>query len=290
MTVVEEGAVRARMTVVLGLLLVCGCGTPTVLTDVDPVPSPYDGPMRVKQDFADEAGVLVRSGAAGRALECDGKPYAGGGGDYDGGLESVQDDAPAALEDYFDNEGWDGRWPDDGYQVEREDDDRVLLSWDVDQRTKVAFILADGITDYAGNRGWGVESWAQCNAAELGADEIDDLGIEIWEDADGNRVPTTDVTSFPGAEHCDWQDVTFLMLGGERKGRQFLRDLDGELADQTRTTYDGSATLPDTARDTGFHRDGRELWVSRDAAYLVDRSDPGDVERWPAAKEPIFCA
>ena len=47
------------------------------------------------------------------------------------------------------------------------------------------------------------------------------------------------------------------MLGGERKGRQFLRDTTGELADLTRTTYDGSATLPDGARDTGYQRDGR---------------------------------
>ncbi len=275
MTVVGEGtAVRAAVTAVLGMLLLCGCGTATVLSDADPVPSPYDGPMR-----------------AGKALECDGKPYAHGAGDYGGGLEDVQDDATAALEDYFESEGWGGRWPDDGYRVEREADDRVLLSWDVDQRTKVAFVVADGITDYLGHRGWGVETWAQCNAAELTEDEIEDLGVQIWEDADGNRVPTTEITSFQGADHCDWQDITFLMLGGERKGRQFLRDVDGELADLTRTTYDGSATLPDDARDTGFRREGRELWVTRDAAYLVELSDPADVERWPApSKGPIFCA
>ena len=175
----------------------------------------------------------------------------------------MQDDATAAVEDYFDNEGWGGRWPDDGYRVEREGDDRVLLSWDVDQRTKVAFIVADGITDYRGDRGWGVETWAQCDAAELTEDELADLGVQIWEDADGHRIPTTDVTSFQGAEHCDWQDITFVMLGGERKGRQFLRDVDGELADLTRTTYDGSATLPDGARDTGYHREGREALGDR---------------------------
>jgi len=275
MTVVGEGtAVRAAVTAVLGMLLLCGCGTATVLSDADPVPSPYDGPMR-----------------AGKALECDGRPYAHGAGDYGGGLEEVQDDATSALEDYFDSEGWHGRWPDDGYRVERETDDRVLLSWDVDQRTKVAFVLADDITDYLGHRGWGVETWAQCNVAELSEDELDDLGVQIWQDANGHRVPTTEVTSFQGADHCDWQDITFVMLGGERKGRQFLRDVDGELADLTRTTYDGSATLPDDARDTGFQREGRELWVAKDAAYLVKLSDPSDVERWPApSRGPILCA
>ena len=156
MTVVGEGtAVRSAVTVVLGVLLLCGCGTSTGRSDADPVGSPYDGPAR-----------------AGKALECDGKPYAHGSGDYGGGLEEVQDDADAALEDYVDSEGWDGRWPDDGYRVEREAVDRVLLSWDVDQRTKVAFVVADGIKDYLGHRGWGVETWAQCDPAELSADEI----------------------------------------------------------------------------------------------------------------------
>lgn len=46
--------------------------------------------MSLPADYADKATVLERSGAAGRALECDGMPYSGGGGDYvDGGLESV---------------------------------------------------------------------------------------------------------------------------------------------------------------------------------------------------------
>ena len=275
MTVVGEGtAVRAAVTAVLGVLLLCGCGTASVLSDADPVPSPYDGPL-----------------GAGRALECDGKPYAHGAGDYGGGLEEVQDDATAALENYVDNEGGDGRWPDDGYRVESEGDDRVLLSWDVDRRTKVAFVVADGIKDYRGHRGWGIETWAQCDSAELPEDVTEEMGVQIWEDGGGHRVPTTEVTSFQGADHCDWQDITFLMLGGERKGRQFLRDVDGELADLTRTTYDGTATLPGDARATGFRREGRVLWVTRDAAYLVRLSDPADVERWPApSRGPILCA
>jgi hypothetical protein len=275
MTVVGEvTAVRAAVTAVLAMLLLCGCGTASVRSDAEPVGSPYDGPAR-----------------AGTALECDGTPYAHGAGDYGGGLEEVQDDAEAALQDYLASEGWAGRWPDDGYRVEREGVDRVLLSWDVDRRTKVAFVVADGIEDYLGHRGWGVETWAQCNAAELPEDQTEHLGVQVWEDADGHRVPTTEIVSFAGAEHCDWQDITFLMLGGERKGRQFLRDATGELAHLTRTTYDASATLPDDARDTGYQRDGRELWVASDAAYLVELSDRSDVERWPTpSKGPIFCA
>jgi hypothetical protein len=42
----------------------------------------------------------------------------------------------------------------------------------------------------------------------------------------------------------------------------------------------------------GWRRDGRQLWLSHDeqAASLVDIDDPYDVERRPAAKEPIMCA
>ena len=228
---------------------------------------------------------------AGKALECDGKPYAHGAGDYGGGLEEVQDDATAALEDYFDNEGWGGRWPDDGYRVEREGDDRVLLSWDVDQRTKVAFVVADGITDYLGHRGWGVETWAQCNAAELTEDELEDLGVQIWEDA---RRP-------PGPDDGDHLVP----------GRRALR-LAGHHVPDARRRTEGTAVPPRRRRrarrpdphdvrrlrDAAGRRPGHRVPArgpgalgDRDAAYLVELSDPADVERWPApSKGPIFCA
>ena len=63
------------------------------------------------------------------------------------------------------------------------------------------------------------------------------------------------------------------------------------LAQYLSTTYLGDASLPGDAEDTGFHRDGRELWLvpSREAAYLVDLDDPADVERWPASTQPIGC-
>ena len=97
--------------------------------------------------------------------------------------------------------------PDDGYRVERVDGDRVLLSYDVGDRTRVAAVVRDGITDYNDDTGWGVESWSSCDPVELGADVAEDLGFELWTDAEGDPVPTSDVTSFPGPEHCDWQDT-----------------------------------------------------------------------------------
>ena len=121
----------------------------------------------------------------------------GGGADYgDGGLETVQDTPQDALDNWIEEES--APVPHDGYRVERVDGDRVLLSYDVDGRTKVAVIVRNGITDFDDHTGWGVESWSSCDPAELGVEVAEDLGFEVWTDADGDPVPTRDVTSFPG--------------------------------------------------------------------------------------------
>jgi hypothetical protein len=284
----HDGVRIALVTTAVGALLV-GCGS-SVVVDGQPVNHPYDGPMQLKQDFSDNATALEKSGAAGRALECEGKPYEGGAGDYvDGGLESVQDSPAEALENWLDNEWSD--LPGTGYRVERDDGHRVLLSYDVDKRTKIAFITADGLRDYNHHTGWGVESWAMCDPSEL-PEVAEAMGIDVWEDATGARVPVTVISSFQGAEHCDWQDITFLVLGSDRDSDEYVRDTEGELRELLRSRYDPDASLPKGAINTGYHLDGRRLWLGpeRDAAYLVSLQNRTDVERWPAAKKQIGCA
>ena len=273
----------------LGPATACGSGTTAVdATPASTVAHPYDGPMSVLRN-PDSRDTSRRAGAAGLALECSGTIYAGGGGDYaDSGLESVQRDASAALRNWVAEEDGTYPGPEDGFVVERTDGDRVLLSYDVGEATKVAVIAADGIRDYNDDVGWGVESWAQCDPAELPADVAEQLGHVVWEDADGERVPVTTVTSSQGPEHCDWQDITFLELRDET----FLRDTRGALADSLVTTWSDDVALPADATDTGVRHDGRTLWVAADgsAAFLVSTSDAEDVERWPATRRPIGCA
>jgi len=50
--------------------------------------------------------------------------------------------------------------------------------------------------------------------------------------------------------------------------------------------------LPEGATDTGLRRGGRQLWIGpeNEAAYLVSLDDADDVERWPAAKQPLWYA
>jgi len=285
---------RTRLAPVLLLLpLLAACGEPVAVEST--VDRPYDGPMYVKPDFSDRATVTERAGAAGRALECAGEPYEGGGGDYvDGGLESVRSDARDALENFQEEAGF-VDLPRDGFVVERVEGDRVLFSYDVGERTKIAYIAADGIRDFDDDVGWGVESWASCDPAELPASVTDNLGLRVWHDQAGDRVPVSTITHYPGPEHCDWQDITFLSMGDGRAETQYLGgDGTEEFAGQDllTTTYDGDTVLPDDATDTGYEYDDWHLWLASDrtAAYVVGTDDPSQVERWPAAKDSIACA
>ena len=284
---------RGLMTVV-AVAVLAGCGQGSSAGGEEArVDDPYDGPMSLPQSFADKATPLERSGAAGQALECEGRVFRGGAGNYDSGPESVQPGPEEALDDWIEQEAWALQIPETGYAIERDDGDRVLFSYDVDGHSTIAVITADGITDYDGDDWWGVESWAMCDPSELPAAVTDELNWGVWEDASGRRVPVTRIVSYRGSEHCDWQDLTFLYTGSERHGPQYVRDVHGELAEWLTTTYDADATMPVTASDTGLRRDGHQLWLddSPKAAYVVSIDDPTDVERWPAAaKDPIGCA
>ena len=247
--------------------------------------------MRLPVDHADQASVLERSGAAGRALECRTEPYAGGSGDYDSGLASTQGSAASALENYFSEEFF-LQLPREDYRVERKNDGRVLYSYDVRGQTKVAFIAANSMRDFNDDEGWGIETWAQCDPSEFPASVTNEVGIQVWHDASGNRIPVAKIESYPGPEHCNWQNITFLTLDTKSGERQYLRDTTGELRDFLATTFDANSAVPKQATDTGFERDGRRLWLypNGTAAYLVDKTNPEDVERWPAATEPVACA
>jgi hypothetical protein len=221
------------------------------------------------------------------ALECSGRaPFERHKGVYDDGLATVQSGPEEAFDDYVEASGIGFDAPREGYRVESRDEDRALLSYDVGERTKVSVVLTDGIRDFNDDVGWGVVAWAQCDPAELPAEVTDDLNIGVWEDASGRRLPVTRVRSYQGPEHCSWTDITFLLIGPD----WYVRDPARQFPELLRGTFDGDATLPEDATSTGWSRDGRELWLAEDAAYLVAVDDRRDVERWPAAREPILCA
>jgi hypothetical protein len=282
---VQGAGMRRGLWAVLAAvaMTVVGCESGEgVVVEGTPPATVYDGPMNVPTKELDEytpRALRLASGAAGRALECAGEIHNGNG--PDGWSEGDGADSPEeGLKLYFDL--FDPSDPRSGYRVERREADRVLYSYDVAGRTKVAVVVAK---DQEGRPGWGPETSASCDPSELPAEWTASHGYEIWTDQAGERVPTTEVSSGAGDDHCGWSEVHFLHLGE----RTYARDPEGLLDPGTLTApYDGSATLPTDARDTGYRYGDRELRLTDDRRTAYVRT-PDGVEAWPLLREHVAC-
>ncbi|MEV7242543.1 hypothetical protein AB0N92_15035 [Streptomyces sp. NPDC093248] len=259
-----------------------GTGVRVVVRGTPPA-TPYAGPLHVATRSADESGpraLRQASGAAGRALECDGEIYEGGG--PDGWSRADGGDTPEdGLKLWF--EMFEPVQPAEGYRVERAEADRVLYSFDVHGRTKVAVVVA---RDQPGRPGWGPETNASCDPAELPARYTDAEGLEVWTDRAGRRVPVRRLSSSSGPEHCDWQSARFLALDG----RTYARDPEGVLGRDglLRAPYRARVRMPATARDTGYHYRGLRLWLTGDRDTVYVRTAAG-TEAWPEVGRGVGC-
>jgi hypothetical protein len=276
---------------VAAALLFTGCGDEFagladdgVLVSDQPVDEPYDGPLYVEPE--DEHGIVARTGAAGLVVEC-ATPVRGGFQQGVYGEGATADTLAEAFDTARSEWVFDGAYR--GYRLERDDGDRVLFTFAVGDQVKQALIMRDGpATEGAGGPGWYVESWARCDLSEL-PDEVaaDNGGTQIWEGPDGTRQPTTEIVSYPGPAHCDWQDSTFLYLGDEQHAyvrkppRYLMSDYFGE-------PFRSEMPLPSDAVDTGYARNGDRLWLSPDGlrAYV---GTPEVVELWPRTVQRLGC-
>jgi hypothetical protein len=120
---------------------------------------------------------------------------------------------------------------------------------------------------------------------------------EGWRDGEGTVVPENVVST--GKPECV-DNAVFLYVGWPLgtpgaydtfdSAREYVRAPDGLHWMETVGALDTDATLPQSARNTGYHLGDLQLWLGRDAhkaAYLVEGSK---VERWPRLVEPIGCA
>lgn len=177
--------------------------------------------------------------------------------------------------------------PRSGYRAERKEGDRVLYSFDVEGRTKVAVVVAKNQKD---RPGWGPQSSASCDPAELPPSFTDSLDYEIWTDRSGERIPVTEVSSHRGAEHCDWHSAHFLAVGNGKDARLYVRDPEHlfQVGAQLSAPYDSDVHLPAEAHDTGYRFKHWRLWLThaKTKAYVhtADR-----VEAWPQAENGIAC-
>ncbi|MGM9469699.1 hypothetical protein [Streptomyces murinus] len=287
-----RAGLRVMVAAAVTAVAVAGCGAggqgtgpgPDLVVRGTPPARPYGGPLHVRTDEAGGSGtraLLAASGAAGRALECDGKIYDGGGSDpwsaAEGGATPEE-----GLARYFDMDK--PEVPAYGYRVERREADRVLYSFDVGGRTKVAVVVA---RDQRDRPGWGPETSASCDPAELPERFTATTLWEIWTGRDGRRVPVTRLYTSPGPDHCGWGSARFLGLGD----RIYARDPAGVLARDgfLGAPYVGRLrALPADAYDTGYRRRDERLWLTPDRATAYVRTSHG-VEAWPRLKAGVNC-
>ncbi|MEV7983368.1 hypothetical protein [Streptomyces sp. NPDC086519] len=281
----RRGLAAATVLVAAAVVGCDGVGGPHVVVKGTPPATPYRGPLDIPAEETEAStpqALRTASGAAGRALECDGEIHWGIGPDgwsEDDGGGSPED----GLRLFFDM--FDPQVPRSGYRVERREAGRVLYSYDVGGRTKVAVVVA---RDQKDRPGWGPETSASCDPSELPASVTSGPGWpEIWTDARGRRVPVSKITSSAGAEHCGWQSAHFLTFGG----RTYVRDPYGVFAEGSELAgrYDGDTAMPAGAHDTGYRLRDWRLWLTDDGDTAYVRTSHG-VQAWPMERRGFACA
>jgi hypothetical protein len=183
----------------------------------------------------------------------------------------------------------------EGYEVLRQTPDRVVYSYALDGKVLAAVVIDNDQNPGTYLDGWGPGRYAWCDPAEFPAALDGNHDVQVWTDRAGNRVPTTRVKSYAGPLDCGMQSTTMLYLGGD-EGPAYLRDPKGRIVHirkhgkkppaLVRGPYRANAKLPRAARDSGFRRDGKALWLTPDAAYVVTDSQ---VEQWPRMTKAAVC-
>ncbi|MGQ0845408.1 MAG: hypothetical protein ACT4QF_14885 [Sporichthyaceae bacterium] len=269
----------AALTVALGL---SGCGVadrPDAVAQAAPAAKPYDGPLDGKN-------------AAAKALECDGKVFRKSMGlNPDEEIESAKTPEGALA-------NWDGDampfshpMARDGYGLAARTADRAMFTYSFEGKVRSVAIAVKDTDPKTYLKGWGVLDAAWCDPAEFPAD-LDATGYwEIWTDRDGKRVPTTVLHSGPGSKHCAWESATFIFLSDRT---WYVRDPEGLFVREQssakpllKAAYDADAELPAAAKDTGYRRDGKRLYLTENVAYLRYADH---VEAWPRATKGWGCA
>lgn len=233
---------------------------------------------------ADAVDPVRRAGAAADFVDCEHGLWQGGwsmdfgplggGPDPDAAIAGlVRSDVVAA--------------PPGGFVAVARDRGRIAYTYEVHGRSRFAAIVADTeeVPLDASDR-WAVEVFASCDPAEFDPSADAGAGYEIWLDADGDRVPTSVLAASPGPAHCGWDSATFLTV----EGATFVADPEGVLdGAHVVATFDEDAELADDAVDTGYHRNGKHLWLAADGrfAFVLDRDT---VQAWPALTHRLACA
>jgi len=129
-----------------------------------------------------------------------------------------------------------------------------------------------------------------------GSDEPPSSPLLGWWDGESTHPTFAAAEVSSGEEHCETEDVLSLLLTPSietQEGRAFfLRDPGGVMRIRPDwwhvERFSTEATLPPTAKDSGFRKGTAALWLLPDssAAFIVDE---GQVERWPSSPRNPGC-
>ena len=237
-----------------------------------------------KPPVANDPDPSVRAGAAATFIDCEHGVWQGTW-TLDAGPLGSGTDPDDTLADMIES-GTLGM-PDDNFVAVGQDDGRVLYLYEVAGSPKAALVIADAAPVGLDTEDrWAIETYASCDPAEFDPSTDGESPRQVWQDADGKRVPTSVILSARGPEHCDWETVTFLTLDG----RGYISDPDDVLDGSGFVApFDADASLPLDAVDTGYQHADRRLWLSSDRsiAYVVTADA---VEAWPSSTEDFACA
>lgn len=277
------------LATVVAMMLLAACGDPTAdvgeaVTQVETPPvSLPDVDLSSPRSVADDPDPSVRAGAVANFVDCEFGLWQGGWTPDFGpmGSGAGPDEAVGDLA-HGDVLGL----PHAGYVSVGQDGGRVLYVYEVAGSPKAALVVADSaVVEIDTEDRWAIETFASCDPAEFDASADTESYGQVWQDADGRRVPTSLIVTIPGPEHCGWGSITFLAVDHVR----YVSDPDDVLDGLGLVApFDHDGALPSDAIDTGYVQGDRHLWLSNDRrlAYVVS----GDVvEVWPTSSNELVC-
>jgi hypothetical protein len=162
----------------------------------------------------------------------------------------------------------------------------ALHRYVVDGRLKAIAVSTNRFPGIPDDVGWEVVGQRACDPSEFDPGDGLTDDTTLWLDAEGQRAPTARIFSRRGAGHCGWEAIIFLYV----EDKLYLRDLKGELADQTAGPFREVAALPADAVDTGLHTDNWHLFTVPDERFIYIRTNDGTIERWGRGSDDIGCA
>ncbi len=192
-------------------------------------------------------------------------------------------DAASALATFLGPSNFYASLPTDGFRPYHLEDHWAEYAYFAQGRIKALIVLSDTTTTRGD--GWTVTGMRACDASEFDPAAGLTSAVTIWTDADGQRVSTEKIVSYPGPAHCGHDESTWLTVDGVL----YFRDPKHVMADWVAHPFDADAKLPSDALDSGYRSESGELWIVPEGdAYLVATDH---VERWPrSTDQTLGCA